>query len=110
MTKANCENLNNQEFSSFFERAWTESRARHASRLTAYIPGMFVVNGRRGKYRAVSITGDKCDLGCEHCKGSLLRTMPAAATPEMLLRLGREAAERGDRGILVTGGGGSSGG
>jgi uncharacterized radical SAM superfamily protein len=65
---------------------------------------MFVVNGRRGKYRAVSITGDKCDLGCEHCKGSLLKTMPAAATPEMLLHLGRQASERGDRGILVTGG------
>ncbi len=87
-----------------FDRAWNESRSHHGSCLTVHIPGMFVVNGRRGKYRAVSITGSKCDLGCEHCKGSLLKTMPAVETPEKLLRFGREAAERGDRGILVTGG------
>jgi uncharacterized radical SAM superfamily protein len=90
--------------SHLLDSAWSESRFRHGNCLTVHIPGMFVVNGRRGKYRAVSITGDKCDLGCEHCKGSLLKTMPAAATPEMLLRLGRQASERGDRGILVTGG------
>ena len=90
--------------SRLLDSAWSESRFHHGNCLTAHIPGMFVVNGRRGKYRAVSITGDKCDLGCEHCKGSLLKTMPAAATPEMLLRLGRQASERGDRGILVTGG------
>jgi lipoyl synthase len=90
--------------SRLLESAWSESRFRHGNCLAVHVPGMFVVNGRRGKYRAVSITGDKCDLGCEHCKGSLLKTMPAAATPEMLLRLGRQASERGDRGILVTGG------
>jgi uncharacterized radical SAM superfamily protein len=93
-----------KDLSSLLDSAWDASRSLHGNCLTVYAPGMFVVDGRRGKYRAISITGDKCDLGCEHCKGSLLKTMPAAATPEMLLRLGREAAERGDRGILVTGG------
>lgn len=98
-----------EDLSHLFDRAWNESRSSHGNSLTVHIPGMFVVDGRRGKYRAVSITGDKCDLGCEHCRGSLLKTMPGAETPEMLLRLGREAAERGDRGILVTGGCDSSG-
>jgi uncharacterized radical SAM superfamily protein len=65
---------------------------------------MFVVDGRRGRYRAVSITGSRCELDCEHCKGSLLKTMAHAPTPEDLLRLGRAAAERGDHGVLVTGG------
>jgi lipoyl synthase len=98
-----------KDLSLLLDAAWDTSRSRHGNCLTVYTPGMFVVNGRRGKYRALSITGEKCDLGCEHCKGSLLKTMPAAATPEMLLRLGREAAERGDRGILVTGGCDSNG-
>jgi uncharacterized radical SAM superfamily protein len=98
-----------KDLSSLLDSAWDASRSRHGNCLTVHTPGMFVVDGRRGKYRALSITGDKCDLGCEHCKGSLLRTMPAADTPEMLLRLGREAAERGDRGILVTGGCDSNG-
>jgi len=65
---------------------------------------MFVVNGRRGKYRAVSITGDRCDLDCEHCKGSLLRTMPGVGNAEALLKLGRKAWRRGDVGMLLTGG------
>ncbi|MGO9569966.1 MAG: radical SAM protein [Desulfomonilaceae bacterium] len=96
--------------SHLLDSAWSESRLRHGNRLTVHIPGMFVVDGRRGKYRAVSITGDRCDLGCEHCKGSLLKTMPAAETPELLLHLGRKAAERGDHGILITGGCDSNGG
>jgi lipoyl synthase len=65
---------------------------------------MFVVNGRRGRFRAVSITGQVCDLACEHCKGYLLKTMPHVETPQDLIRFGAEAAGRGDYGILVTGG------
>jgi uncharacterized radical SAM superfamily protein len=65
---------------------------------------MFVQNGRRGLYRAVSITGDKCDLDCDHCRGSLLKTMPQARTPEALIRFGIAAEARGDLGMLVTGG------
>lgn len=86
------------------DRAWAESRSVHGNTLTLHVPGMFVVNGRRGRFRAVSITGDRCDLDCEHCKGSLLKTMPAAVTPEALLSIGLEAWNRGDHGILVTGG------
>jgi hypothetical protein len=93
-----------EELSHLLDSAWAKSRLYHGNNLTVHIPGMFLVDGRRGKYRAVSITGDKCELGCEHCKGLLLKTMSAAASPEILLNFGKEAAERGDRGILVTGG------
>ena len=80
------------------------SRRHHGNRLTVHIPGMFVVDGRRGRFRAVSITAARCELDCEHCKGQLLRTMPHAADPETLFRLGCEAQGRGDHGMLVTGG------
>lgn len=86
------------------DRAWEVSRTRHGDLLTVHVPGMFVVNGRRGRYRAVSITGSRCDLDCEHCKGSLLKTMPHATKPEELLSYGMRAAAGGDHGILVTGG------
>jgi uncharacterized radical SAM superfamily protein len=87
-----------------FARAWKESRARHGNHLSVHIPGMFVVNGRRGRFRAVSITGDVCALDCEHCKGLLLKTMAHADTSDELLRLGHETVARGDHGMLITGG------
>ncbi|MBI5251881.1 MAG: radical SAM protein [Desulfomonile tiedjei] len=97
------------EHQQLLDEAWNLSRARHGCSLSVHIPGMFVVNGRRGRYRAISITGDKCDLACEHCKGTLLRTMPNAPTPDSLVERGKEAVERGDYGILITGGCDSTG-
>lgn len=94
----------NPEHQQLLDQAWNLSRLHHGYTLSVHIPGMFVVNGRRGRYRAVSITGGGCDLDCEHCKGSLLKTMPYALTPESLVERGREAFERGDHGILVSGG------
>lgn len=52
----------------------------------------------------MSITGERCDLDCEHCKGSLLKTMAHAPDPASLLRIGSEAAARQDHGLLITGG------
>jgi hypothetical protein len=85
-------------------RAWDISRSIHGYTLLAHIPGMFVVNGVRGRHRAVSITGAACDLSCEHCKGLLLKTMPWAQTPEALKNIAIEARARGDSGLLITGG------
>jgi len=92
------------ETGDLIEAAWRTARSHFDHTVTMHVPGMFVVNGRRGKYRAVSITGPNCDLGCDHCKASLLRTMPRAENPRDLVRFGIEAAERADHGILVTGG------
>lgn len=89
---------------SLLDRAWDLSRSYHGYLIALHVPGMFVVNGKRGKYRAVSITGERCELACEHCKGSLLTTMPSTPDAESLLKAGFEAAERGDVGMLVTGG------
>lgn len=86
------------------QSSWELSRERHGYVLCIHVPGMFVVNGLRGGYRAISITGDRCELDCDHCKGSLLRTMIHVHNEETLVKAGLEAAKRGDRGILVTGG------
>ena len=97
------------ELVSSLQEAWDVSRARFGYQLTVYTPGMFIVDGARGKYRAISITGTRCELDCDHCKGLLLRTMPAAPDPDTLVRLGLEAHARRDHGILITGGCDASG-
>ncbi|MBN2420531.1 MAG: radical SAM protein, partial [Deltaproteobacteria bacterium] len=72
--------------------------------ITMYLPGMFSLDGVRGDYPAISMTGKKCSLLCDHCKGQLLRTMPAAVTPEELVEKAIQYNKKGFPGILVTGG------
>ena len=72
--------------------------------ITMYLPGMFSIDGVRGDYPAISMTGKKCSLLCDHCKGQLLRTMPAAVTPEELVQKAINYQKKGSHGILITGG------
>ncbi len=73
-------------------------------KLTFYVPGMIRCDGVSGKYQAVSITGEACALQCEHCKGELLRSMIRAATPRALVDQCIQLAERGNHGVLISGG------
>jgi uncharacterized radical SAM superfamily protein len=73
-------------------------------RLTFYVPGMIRCDGVCGKYQAVSITGEECALQCEHCKGELLRSMIPATTPQALADQCIQLAERGNHGVLISGG------
>ena len=86
------------------DRAWRMSRQRFGDEITFYLPGMFRYNGISGKYPAVSITGEFCALRCEHCRGSLLKTMPDAASPHRLLELCRGFKRKGHHGVLISGG------
>jgi len=72
--------------------------------ITFYLPGMFSYNGFSGNYPAVSITGDACALQCDHCRGSILEPMIGTLTPEVLLEKGLRLAEKGNHGILISGG------
>ncbi len=82
----------------------TESSPDPLRKITFYHPGMFRIDGKRGKYPAISITGAACQLGCSHCKGRLLETMIPAIDPEELVARSKKIAERGDIGILISGG------
>lgn len=73
-------------------------------KLHFFLPGMFTLYGKTGRYPAVSITGSKCDLMCDHCQAHLLVTMPDCSTPEKLLTYALEGQARGDVGLLVSGG------
>ncbi len=77
---------------------------RFGRRLTVFLPGMFTYNGHRGKYPALSITGSKCELRCDHCMGTTLQPMISADSPEKLVEKALRLSGRGNHGILISGG------
>ena len=69
-----------------------------------YLPGMFRMDGMTGNYPALSITGENCDLLCDHCRGNLLKQMIPADTPDKLVDRCRGLAVKGHLGALISGG------
>ncbi|RMG68525.1 MAG: radical SAM protein [Calditrichaeota bacterium] len=55
-------------------------------------------------FRPISLTGSACALQCEHCKSKILEPMIPLDQKEGLLALCRRLAERGTRGVLISGG------
>jgi hypothetical protein len=73
-------------------------------RITFFLPGMFTLDGRSGDYPALSITGPRCELHCEHCQGKLLESMIPAEDPDALFQKCLTLERRGCRGVLISGG------
>jgi hypothetical protein len=82
------------------ESSW----AIHGKKITFFIPGMFLCDGVRGAYPAISITGTRCALNCEHCRRSLLTTMIPAEDPATLVEKCLRLESRGALGVLISGG------
>ncbi|WP_366922612.1 hypothetical protein MFMK1_003081 [Metallumcola ferriviriculae] len=57
----------------------------------------------------VSVTGDKCALRCEHCKGNLLKSMHSAESSNELISLGESFVKKGCKGMLISGGADANG-
>ncbi len=87
-----------------FDHAWKITRENHGDNLTFYLPGMIRYGNMRGLYPAISLTGDRCQLLCEHCKGLLLKPMIKATSPEILIKKCLNLARSGHIGILLSGG------
>ena len=62
------------------------------------------VNKQYPFFVPVSVTGTKCRLNCDHCRGIILESMYQAQEPELLYKLALRLKERGCRGLLVSGG------
>jgi len=80
------------------------SSERFGKRILFHLPGMFVLDGRRGRYPALSLTGEHCNLGCDHCRGRLLQPMIPATSPEELVERCIRLADEGAVGCLISGG------
>lgn len=87
-----------------FKRAREQSWQRFGKSITFYLPGMFIHDGRKGAYPAASITGDRCTLQCDHCKGKILGNMLPTDDPQKLVDTALRMAGQGHKGILISGG------
>ena len=85
-------------------RAREISWRRFGKKVIFYLPGMFRCGDERGRYPAISITGSRCQLQCDHCNATILEPMIHAETPEDLVQKCLMVHRRGDIGCLVTGG------
>jgi uncharacterized radical SAM superfamily protein len=107
--KATLEFTLSSEDQELFKAAWQTARAHHGHTFSFYLPGMIRYGRQRGRYPAISITGNQCELLCEHCKGKLLEPMIKVKSPEALIRTSFHFAGNGAHGILLTGGADRSG-
>jgi lipoyl synthase len=97
-----CEMTSDDE--RLFEEAFRETRAHHGPEITFYLPGMIRYENQRGRYPAISLTGNRCELQCEHCKGRLLDPMIQVSEPDDLIRKAVHLQKRGAHGLLLSGG------
>ncbi len=92
------------EDQTLFDEAWHLSRKHHGQTLDLYLPGMIRYGNVRGRFPAVSITGSRCRLLCDHCRGLLLSPMVKAESPDDLYNRCRAFSKNGAHGVLLTGG------
>lgn len=94
----------NKELVDLLTEARTLTWNQWGRKMDFYLPGMVTLNGEKGKYPAISITGGRCELNCGHCGGKLLKSMIPAVTPEELIARCLRAQEMGNQGCLISGG------
>lgn len=89
--------------------AWAVRRRGFADTLIFAVPGAKrydTEHYHNSPYRfaSISLTGDGCDLMCEHCRGRLLRSMAPAPNSASLEALGSRLIAEGCAGVLLSGG------
>ncbi len=89
--------------------AWEVRRRHHPAELAFAVPGVKRYTTEHYcntpyRFASISLTGRRCVLRCEHCRGRLLAGMLPAPTPDALLAVGRRLLEQGCEGILLSGG------
>ena len=94
----------NKEISGLLSEARELTWKNCGKKIDFYLPGMITLNRERGKYPAISITGESCELKCDHCGGQLLKSMIPATTPGKLIEVCIKADESGNQGCLISGG------
>ena len=93
-----------REDSELFQEAWEIARSNHGFDFTFYLPGMIRYGLERGRYPAISISGDECELMCKHCMGRLLEPMIKVTEPGELIKRCNRLNQSGYFGILLSGG------
>lgn len=92
------------------EEAWRVRAIRWGDHLVVSTPSPHAYStpdhrNRPGAWAQFSVTGQGCELGCEHCGATVLGMMEDARSPEHLVEeCGRRVSAGGLEGVLVSGG------
>lgn len=98
------------ELTPLFDEAYKKSRRTFSNEIHFSMPGMVHFDTPFYKaidplrFPALSITEEKCNLGCEHCKARLLETMIPISTPQHLFDVCTNIKREGGKGCLISGG------
>jgi len=90
--------------------AWRLARQNFGNRVYFYAPTIKRYQTAEYQNRdypffvPVSVTGRKCYLNCQHCRGIMLESMYAATSPKKLYQLAIRLKEEGCQGMLISGG------
>ncbi len=96
------------------DMAWNIRKNNFQSTLNISVPSAktYITDhyqNKRNLFVNISVTGNTCELNCEHCKRKLLQSMIPAKTPLELKKVGESLVKKGCRGVLVSGGARSNG-
>lgn len=103
----NCTNTRLREF---MREAYSIRLENFQDKIYFYSPGMvhFEMPYHKAlnpyRFPAISVTGSKCSLNCDHCRGRLLETMIPVETPEELYKICSKIKSEGGVGCLISGG------
>ncbi len=91
------------------EMAWRERMSNFPARLFASAPGAKRYHNaffasRSRSFVNLTVTGEACALGCDHCRGKLLQTMVSVADPAELVSRAEDLRRDGAKGVLLSGG------
>jgi uncharacterized radical SAM superfamily protein len=88
--------LSKEELKPFFKFAYNETKRNFNNTLKVYNPSK--------RFPAISITGDKCTLHCEHCNEKYLKGMKPVLNNRDLENFLLDHANKGGVGTLISGG------
>jgi uncharacterized radical SAM superfamily protein len=108
------EELKIRSLESILDEAWDIRRKNFppvlnvsAPSAKTYISDHF--RNTKNRFVNITVTGNWCELNCEHCKKKLLESMVPALTPEKLREVGDSLIEKDCQGVLISGGASSEG-
>ncbi|TET30674.1 MAG: radical SAM protein [Candidatus Heimdallarchaeota archaeon] len=103
------EELRKRPLEELLEEAWMIRKKNFSDFLGIAVPSsktykMKHYQNRKNSFVNISITGNDCELNCEHCQRKLLTSMIPAMNSEELIHLGDKLLLKGCKGVLISGG------
>lgn len=98
------EQVKSWDLEALLKKARKLSREIHGKEIQCFIPGQMFYMGERGRYPAISLTGNACTLNCDHCRRKILEGMIPAPEPHILQEVCQRLDKKGNLGILLSGG------